>query len=115
MGDVIRLGAGDDGTKRQVKVGDTIVLSLEENPTTGFLWHLELVGDDALSVFDQGIQLPRQPGPESQSGIGRGGTRTFRLTADAPGETQLTLGLRRPWESGKPPLESLAVRITVRP
>lgn len=115
MAKFIQLGPADDGTTRQVRVGDIIVLSVEENPTTGFVWHLKLKGDDTLLVSDQGVRLAGQPGPEGQSHIGQGGTRTFRLTTKEPGETELSLSLRRPWEEGKPAVRSLTVHVTVLP
>ncbi len=116
MADFIQLGPADAGTTRQVRVGDTIAFSVEENPTTGFLWHLKLRGDGALLVSDPGVPLAGQLGPEEgQSHIGQGRTRTFRLTTKEPGETELILSLRRPWEEGKPAFRSLTVHITVLP
>lgn len=79
----------DPGQIVQVAVGETFVISLASNPTTGYTWqaetepeHLEWLGQEF------------QPG---DSAVGAGGSELVRFLARQMGETRITFEYRRPW------------------
>lgn len=91
MSRVHNFGPGDSGRSITAKVGDTVVLALPENPTTGFRWHeadlpgsLELAGDSY--------------GPMPEGGIGQQNVRILRLLLRTPGRQSLQLSRMRTWE-----------------
>ncbi len=105
-GDVV-LEDKDDGRAIELKMDQSIVLRLEGNPSTGFTW--EVVGMD-----DSVIKLIGEVDFEPDSDlIGAPGVLTFRFDPVEPGQTDLELVYRRPWEEGVPPLKTYSIRVTV--
>ncbi len=94
---VITLGAQDDGRTITLKSGDTLIIELEGNPTTGFSWEVGAV-DDAI--------LAAQGDPDytaSETGlVGSGGVFTFTFKAAHKGQTPLQLVYHRSWEEVAP-------------
>jgi inhibitor of cysteine peptidase len=74
-----------------VRVGDDFVVVLAANPTTGYQWEPHFGA--AL------IQLIERVLAASGSGIGSGGTERFRFRALGPGDGELRMTYRRPWET----------------
>ena len=104
----VKLGASDNGRQIELKKGQTLVIALEGNPSTGYTWEVVEIGEQVL----------RQKGdpefkPESDL-VGAGGVQTFRFEAVGAGQTDLKLVYHRPWEEGVEPLETFSVQVTVR-
>lgn len=79
-------------------VGAAKVVTLPENPTTGFQWHI----DTAECVNLAAVQIT-DLGHEQQSNlIGAPGTRSWRIEGVAAGKVQLVFDYARPWEHGAP-------------
>lgn len=74
-----------------VRVGDDFVVVLAANPTTGYEWEAHF--DDAL------LELLERRLAGSGPAIGSGGTERFRFSASAPGDGDLRMTYRRPWEA----------------
>ena len=95
MADIV-ITEADRGRDMAAQVGDTLVVQLRENPTTGYRWActaldaniLELAGDDF--------------GTGGQAGVGGGGLRVFRFGAKGGGSARVEFKLARSWESGAP-------------
>jgi inhibitor of cysteine peptidase len=90
----VTLAAGDEGTIVTINVGDTLVVRLSGNPTTGFSWVrtepqnqtiLEPVGDPEYTPDDPDV-------------CGGGGTFRFTFRAVGAGTTPLSFDYKRPWE-----------------
>ena len=75
-----------------VAAGQTLMLSVESNPTTGFSW--EAVQDQEL--FEVRSIYVAEPQPEPVSGSG--GWQNFILTPKQPGTVRLSFTYSRPWE-----------------
>jgi inhibitor of cysteine peptidase len=88
----VTLTASDDGRAIDLRVGDSVVLRLAENPTTGYQWALEPGSDDVLT-----LQGSDYAGPTS-SNVGGGGQRVFTFKAARAGSATVHLSLRRAWE-----------------
>ncbi len=107
----VALGAEDDGSEVELAAGQTLEVTLESNPTTGYGWEVSEV-DGAVLAQEGEAQFQEAP-TEGEQVVGAGGVQTFRFTA-SPGETTLTLVYRRPWEKDVDPLETFTVHVTVR-
>ena len=98
----------DQGGLFDVHRGDVIVFRLEENLTTGYGWEMEAIDGSAVELLESAYD--EAPG----TALGRGGTRTVRLAARLPGNEEVRLKLRRPWEPPDRALARLGVTIRVR-
>jgi len=95
----------------EIMRGQTLVVTLESNPTTGYHWTvaemnptvLRQEGDSILELSDAG-----------NGTLGAGGVESFHLEAIGPGKTNLKLIYHRPWETNVPPLKTYTVQVTVR-
>ncbi|MFZ5818396.1 MAG: protease inhibitor I42 family protein [Chloroflexota bacterium] len=106
----VSLGAEDNGGQATLEQGQTLAISLESNPTTGYSWQaLEI--DAALLRQSGEAEYKQSPGSEGL--VGAGGVETLRFEALAAGQTRLTLGYMRAWES-VPPVETFTVQVIVR-
>jgi len=83
-----------------VSARDEITIELPENPTTGFQWTVVQAPAEEIMTIESSEFLP----PSSEL-LGAGGRRLYRLRAQAPGETQLILEYRRPWEEDAEPAD----------
>jgi inhibitor of cysteine peptidase len=103
------LTMNDTGIDLEVTVGDTIEITLEGNPSTGYGWEVDTVDAAVLAPAGE---------PEFLSGadadlVGAPGMFTFTFDALAEGSTGLALVERRPWETEAAPLNEFAATITV--
>jgi inhibitor of cysteine peptidase len=99
----------DDGREMQLQKGQTLVVTLEGNPTTGYSW-------EVAEPLDE--QVLRQVGEaefkaESEA-IGAGGVQVLRFEAVNAGKTTLKLVYHRPWEKDVEPLETYSIQVVVR-
>lgn len=76
----------------EIVTGQTLTLSVESNPTTGFSWQAVQDGE----LFD--IQTSYTADPQTAPVSGAGGRQTFVLTPKSAGEARLTFTYSRPWE-----------------
>jgi inhibitor of cysteine peptidase len=89
-----------------VPAGQTIEVTIKENPTTGFHWEIDAVtGPLTLVSSDFAAQPDAVPG--------RGGKRTIVVRADSRGAGELRLRYERSWQAGSttPQRRTLAVVI----
>lgn len=85
------LTSEDHDRSIELSVGDAVVLTLPENPATGFQWTVaSLTGGLAVvsSEFDRGPTTPGAPGE-----------RKIRMQATSAGPGTLAVRYTRPWQS----------------
>lgn len=87
----VTISETDNGKSLALGLGDDIVLTLAENPTTGYRWQLDSPPGLIVSVTGDSFT----PGSGQ---IGGGGTRTFSLRALRAGAARLSLKLKRSWD-----------------
>lgn len=78
---------------------DTTILyliTLNENPTTGYQWYSVVSDDTVLSVADHGYAAPE--GADGQPALGQGGERSWTVGGLNEGVASVTFTYLRPWE-----------------
>jgi inhibitor of cysteine peptidase len=106
----VRLDETDNGGQVTLDTGQTLVISLPSNPTTGYSWEVETIDAAVLSQTGEPEYVSEAEGDV----VGAGGTETFRFEAEASGTLQLTLIYHRPFEEGVDPIDTFTVTVEVR-
>jgi inhibitor of cysteine peptidase len=96
-GRTVALDASVAGGQVQLNAGDQMTITLDSNPTTGYLWEIQEVDVSILQPVGQWVF------ESSSDRMGAGGTETRRLVALKRGATPLELIYHRPWERDAPP------------
>ena len=103
------LSAADNGSRVNVKVGEQIVITLEDNPSTGYTWEAKDLDTGMFTIPGESTFISSNPGQ-----VGSGGTLTLTFKAEKSGTGSLTLVYRRPWEIGVDPIKTFTVNVTVK-
>jgi predicted secreted protein len=96
-----------DGREVTFGVGETLELSLPENPTTGFHWDFAVKPEPVCTI----VKSTFEPATGSP---GKGGTRRWRFQAVHAGTAALELEYRRAWEKDKPASRTFRLTVHVR-
>jgi inhibitor of cysteine peptidase len=104
----VAVSAENNGGTITLAPGDDLTVTLDGNPTTGYLW--EVSGKlDATVLKSQG-----EPAFQVESGLeGAGGLQTNRFEAVGPGQVKLTMVYHRPWEKNAKPDKTFVVTVNV--
>ncbi|KAF0107751.1 MAG: inhibitor of cysteine peptidase [Anaerolineaceae bacterium] len=94
-----------------LNVGDTLVIRLAANPSTGFTWEVQALDPQMLEQVGEPVfESPDTP-PDL---VGAGGTLVLTFKTLQAGTTALTLVYHRPWETDVEPLQVFSVTLTVK-
>jgi inhibitor of cysteine peptidase len=104
----ITLTRADSGKVVETRVGDTLVLRLDENPTTGYRWAMETRDEDTVALHSVEYVHSRS------AGVGSGGQRSFTLRTKKAGSVTLQLKLWRAWEGDASIVERFRVTLQVQ-
>jgi inhibitor of cysteine peptidase len=85
-----------DTTSLEVKVGDTIVVKLEANATTGYEW--QFTAGDTFTIESSNYV----PSPAPSNMVGTGGSQIVTLKVTRTGSSDLTGTYRQQWNSPSP-------------
>jgi inhibitor of cysteine peptidase len=102
----ITVGQAANGKTIHPRAGDTLIVRLPGNPTTGYRWSVSRTPAPLRLLASSYV-----PSPPKR--LGQGGTFVFRFRVRA-GHGTLTLVYRRPWEKSKPPLRSYSLLVRSR-
>ena len=96
------------GSGTELNVGDTLILILNGNPSTGYTW--------GVVYYVQPVIEPRgEPEYQSSSNLpGAVGTNTFRFLAVGEGQATLRLVYHRPQNEKLTVLKTCDVNVTVK-
>ena len=96
------------GSAVELAVGERLLITLPDNPTTGFAWRYDWQPFDSLALIKDSYR------PDQPILVGSGGTREYLLEAQAPGEVTLNLQYLRPWEGGDQE-QPQTLKVTITP
>ncbi len=98
-----------DGMEYNTVVGQSFVLALPSNPSTGFKWDYSKPYDSSILLLLDSYYNPSNSNPQV---VGGGGTDYWRFRALRAGTTEVSMVYSRPWESVQP-LERFTIRVEV--
>ncbi|MFA5885442.1 MAG: protease inhibitor I42 family protein [Acidimicrobiia bacterium] len=93
------------GQSITVQQGDTFVIALDANPSTGYSWSAA-ANPNATYVSSKQVQGKDLPGAP--------GTQRLTFRATAAGSSTLVLNYSRPFETGVPPVQTESFSLTVK-
>jgi inhibitor of cysteine peptidase len=106
---VVTITDEDHGKDIDLPAGDTLVVRLKGNPSTGYSWAIK--GDPSpLWLVKSSTKKTSQSGHTA----GAPAVQEFRLTAVTAGMASLTLEYRRPWEYTAAPARTFQVKVSAR-
>lgn len=100
---------GKDDANITVGEGETFVIQLDANPTTGYDWSVKISDESIVMLESQ--EYKQQPGTEDR--VGAGGADYFTFKGLKTGSTTLTLIYERSFEEGSAS-ETLVFNVTVQ-
>jgi inhibitor of cysteine peptidase len=104
------VNASRSGGPVTLQTGDTLVVTLAAQPSTGYRWEtLDLQGPVLVAVGSADY-LPPAVAPGT---VGAPGDSVFRYQAHDVGHTTLDLGYSRPFETGVAPARTVHYDVTV--
>jgi predicted secreted protein len=103
----MRVDESANGGTVELTVGETLEIRLTENRTAGYRWQIEARAEPIGSLESDAYEAAAGP-------PGRGGTRVLSFKAERPGDGEIRLAYRRPWEEGAPPARTFALRVRAR-
>jgi len=107
-GRVINISRTDAGKEVKLDVGDTLVIELDGNITTGYSWVIDSVDSEVLEILGE----PEYTGESKLPGAP--GVFKIQLKAIGTGETKLVLNYLRPWEVDVDPIDTFEVLVIVQ-
>ncbi len=102
-----------NGTTVTLQPGQTLVVRLAANPTTGYLWQIAEV--DRAVLRPLGEEAGYTPQASDGARLGAGGTAEWRFEAVGQGTTVLTLHYLRPWEADAAPARTFTLTVKIAP
>jgi predicted secreted protein len=93
----VRLTEQETSARFRVEPGQTVIVRLESNRTTGYRWNVTSPESAVLSRLGDAFYTPPQ-----QGAVGAGGTESWWFRVVSPGAERLVLEYRRQFESGVP-------------
>ena len=106
----IHLSNSDANKEIKAKVGEIVVIELDGNTATSGIWH-EMPGRTDSVLESQGQEYKHSSSSVANGMVGIGDKTFFRYLVKTPGKTEVVIGLSRPWEQDKPPLQLFNVKI----
>ena len=111
----ISIGPDDEGRTVRAHVGDTLEVTLPENPTTGVRWAAEDVGSVLQLTADHYQMAEVEEAGANRPGIGAGSTRVLIYLVCRPGRVDLRLTRRQEWERDPTTDATFSTAIDVSP
>jgi len=98
----------DQGGVFECRLGDVILIRLEENPSTGYQWEVSGIDEQVLKPQDS------EYSGAASTALGSGGARTFSFKPQSPGTAKVRMRLRKAWEPEDAAIDHFEVTVHVR-
>ena len=96
-----------NGNTIELHVGEEFVITLRENPTTGFRWNPISSGEPACTLLDNSFDL-------IGSTPGNGGSHSWHFLAVKEDSSKIEFAYRRSWEQDRLPAQTFTMSVSVR-
>jgi inhibitor of cysteine peptidase len=106
---IVTINIQDAGKTITLHSGDSLVIDLDGNPSTGYTW--VLANQDLKTVTQKGDAVVKESDSKL---IGSPQQTEFTFTASSTGTETLTLNYLRTWEKGTAPTQTFEVTIVVK-
>jgi C1A family cysteine protease len=107
----VRLSAKDDSRQIELNEGQVLVISLESNPSTGYMWEVEEADETILRQTGKIEFENRRIGESANRLLGAPSKQILRFEAVAAGQTTLRLLYHRPWEQDVKPARTFSLQV----
>ena len=105
----VKIDESANGTAVNLEAGQTLIVALKSNPTTGYDWQVDEVDESVVKLVTQEFKPASDP-----NRLGAPGQTEFQFQAAGAGTTSLRLIYVRSWEEGVEPEDTFQVSITVK-
>ena len=106
----LRLTESDQDRTYLLHRGDTLLISLPSNRTTGYGWDYLF---STVGLLRQEGEMVYQQGKRAEGMVGTGGAEIWKFMAVKKGKTSLCFSYLRPWERSIAPVKTTTWNITV--
>lgn len=106
-GSTISIDASDSGKTITIHQGDTLIVTLDGNPTTGYNWLMQTMDPAVLEQVGEPAYTP------ASDQIGAPGKISLTFQAVETGQANLVLNYMRPFEKDIAPLYTFDVMVIV--
>jgi inhibitor of cysteine peptidase len=107
----LRLTEFDEDRAYILHRGDTLLISLPSNRTTGYGWDYLF---SIAGLLRQDGEMDYHQAKRGKGMVGVGGTEIWKFMAVKKGETSLCFSYLRPWERSIAPVKTKTWKITVQ-
>jgi len=111
-GDVTNVDASYAGQEVEVALGESLVLALESNRTTGFQWALVENSDQTALQHAGHKYVPYENTDPPLPGVG--GKELWTFKALKKGKSTISMEYSQPWEGGEKAAETFVMTVLVR-
>ena len=108
-GNDVNVDASYSGKQVELAVGQSLVVTLDSNASTGYSWNLAQISDDTV-LSNTGNEYIS---PQTTLVVGAGGKEEWTFKALKKGTSTISMGYSRPWES-TPPAETFDLTVVVK-
>src|SRR5262245_6253537 len=105
--EILRLDQIADNTDVALTIGQELEVTLDENPSTGFRWHLLSGAEPECVLLADNLEPPSEATP------GRGGTHRWRFKAASAGSGRIEMAYRQPMERDQAPARTFTLSVSV--
>lgn len=107
-GKLVTISDADRGKTIEPSTGDTLVISIDANPSTGYSWRIGKNDAAILKFVEQFIFPPKTSMPGAPS------RQMLKFKAIAAGSDAVELEYVRPWEKGVAPAKTFPFTVEVK-
>jgi inhibitor of cysteine peptidase len=102
---MLQFTASQTGELAKLRKGESLEISLPENPSTGFRWNITATGEPVCTMTSEEFY----PGAR----VGGQGNHSWRFQTVQGGKSEIRLVLRRSWETPGEPAQSFTLLVIV--
>ena len=107
----VHVDASYSGETVTLAVGDSLIVTLESNASTGYEWSLADNSDE--SVLQEAGHEYVAPEPTGTPVVGAGGEEVWTFTALSAGTSTISMEYVRPWEEDTEPADTFTLTVVV--